>query len=99
MPARIRQRAPARPAAGRTWRRLRLRVGRLPFEGRLDRGDVDFLHRHHRVEGASGGCDVGADGGVKQDAWRDLPGEAPPVLTPAAGALLAAVLDDRVPVA
>ena len=35
----------------------------------------------------------------RADAWSDLPGEAPPVLAPAAGAFLAAVVDDRVPVA
>src|SRR5262249_17890040 len=33
-----------------------------------------------------------------QDARRDLPGEAPAVLAPAASALLAAVADDGVPV-
>src|SRR3954468_24196467 len=76
-----------------------LRVDRLPSEGRLDRGDVDLLHGHHRVEGPFGRCGVRAGGGVEQDAWSDLPGEAPAVLAPTAGAFLAAVVDDRVPVA
>ena len=64
----------------------------------LDGGDVDLLHRHHRVErplrlGSAGRERLG------QCARRDLPREAPAVLAPAAGALLAAVADDGVPVA
>src|SRR5581483_9824761 len=46
-----------------------------------------------------GRCGVRVVEGVEKNAWRDLPGEAPPVLAPAAGALLAAVVDERVPVA
>src|SRR5438128_355421 len=65
---------------------------------RLDRGDVDLLHRHHRLERTL--C-LGAASRKRrsQRAGRDLPGEAPAVLAPAALALLAAVADDRVPVA
>src|SRR5206468_798495 len=36
---------------------------------------------------------------VHQPLGRDLPGEAPRVLAPAAGALLAAILGDRIPIA
>src|SRR5688572_9935648 len=63
---------------------------------RLDRGDVDFLHRHHRLEGALG---LGATccERVGQRARGDLPGEAPAVLAPTALAFLAAIADDRVP--
>ena len=41
---------------------------------------------------------VGTRRQVEQPSWRDLPGEAPAVLAPAAGALAAAVAHDRVPV-
>lgn len=60
-------------------------------------GDVDLVHFHHRGEGALG---FGAAGGqcVHQYARGDLPGDAPPVLAPAAVAWLAAVADDRIPV-
>ena len=79
---------------------------RIDFEGRrasaasrrLDRGDVDLLHRHHRLERALGLSAAGRHR-VGQHARSDLPGEAPAVLAPAARALLAAVADDRVPVA
>src|SRR4051812_4445289 len=74
-------------------------VGGLPSQSGLDRGDVDFRHRHHCVEGALGRCGVAAGGGFEQDTRCDLPGKAPPILAPAAGALLAAAVDDRVPVA
>src|SRR5438876_6706286 len=64
----------------------------------LDGGNVDFLHRHHRLEGmlrliATSRKRVG------QHARGDLPGEAPAVLAPATLAFLPAVVDDRVPVA
>src|SRR5947207_597716 len=64
----------------------------------LDGGDVDLLHRHHRLEGTS--CLSATDRkGIRQRAWCDLPGEAPSVLAPTASAFLAAIADDRVPVA
>src|SRR6187431_2353947 len=64
----------------------------------LDRGDVDLLHRHHRLEGAL--CLIATSRKrVIEHARGDLPGEAPAVLAPAALAFLAAVADDRVPVA
>src|SRR5512143_1121951 len=64
----------------------------------LDDGDVDLLHRHHRLEGTL--C-LGTTRGkrIGQRARSDLPREAPAVLAPTARALLAAVADDRVPVA
>ena len=64
----------------------------------IDPGDVDLLHLHHRLERplrlrAAGGHRLG------QGARRDLPGNAPLVLAPAAFAFLAAIADDGVPVA
>src|SRR5690606_3142610 len=66
---------------------------------RLDGGDVDLLHRHHRLECALGDRRVGAEDRFAQRNWGALPGDAPLVLAPAALAFLAAVVDDRVPVA
>src|SRR5215471_3638384 len=64
----------------------------------LDGGDVDFLHRHHGCEGAfclsATGCKR-----IDQHSRSDLPREAPAVLAPTALAFLAAIADDRVPVA
>src|SRR5258705_7136143 len=63
----------------------------------LDRGDVDLLHFHHRVECSL--CFSAADRQrLGQHAWRDLPGDAPFVLAPAALALLATIANDGVPV-
>ena len=61
----------------------------------LDRGDVDFLHVHHRIESAlrfiaTGGKRVG------QHARRDLPGNSPLIFAPPALALLSAITDDCV---
>src|SRR6202163_4050683 len=63
----------------------------------LDGGDVDLLHRHHRLEGTL--CLTATS--RKRIGWRargDLPGEAPAVLAPTALAFRAAIADDRVPV-
>ena len=57
------------------------------------------MHRHHRIERALGGRGIGVGNRLRQDNWRDLPGYSPFVLAPAARALLAAVADDRVPIA
>src|SRR5688572_9743512 len=73
------------------------RRGRPPPRG-LDGGDVDLLHRHHRFEGTLGLIATSGER-VGQHARGDLPGEAPPVLAPAALTLLAAVANDGVPVA
>ena len=64
---------------------------------RLYRGNVNLLHRHHRVERAFGGCGIGAHHGVGEDAGGDLPRQAPAVFAPAALAFLPAVADDCVP--
>src|ERR1700704_1237282 len=65
---------------------------------RFDRGDVDFLHAHHGLERAL--CFIAAGRHrLRQHARRDLPGDAPFVLAPAARTLLAAIADDGVPVA
>src|SRR4051794_393214 len=63
-----------------------LRIDGLPAHSRLDLGDVDLLHRHHRLERALGRGLVGVAVGLEQGARRDLPGEAPSVLAPAAHA-------------
>src|ERR1700760_896762 len=65
---------------------------------RLDRGDVNFLHRHHRLECALGFIAAGRHR-LHQHARRDLPGNAPFVLAPAACAFLPAIADDGVPIA
>src|SRR3954453_7138113 len=64
----------------------------------LDRGDVDLPHRHHGFHGALRGGAIRVGRRLEQHARRDLPGEAPAVLAPAASALLATIADDRVPV-
>src|SRR6185295_8929562 len=64
---------------------------------RLDCSDVDLSHFHHRIERALGGSGIGDR--FRQGDRRNLPGQSPFVLAPAARALLAAVADDRVPVA
>src|SRR5947207_5065685 len=63
----------------------------------LDGGDVDLLHRHHRLEGALCLTATGRKR-IGERARRDLPGEAPAVLAPTALAFRAAIADDRVPV-
>src|SRR5512143_3230297 len=66
---------------------------------RLDCGDVDLVHLHHRIERALCGSAIGIGDRFCQGDRRNLPGQSPPVLAPATRALLAAVADDRVPVA
>src|SRR6516165_2691321 len=64
---------------------------------RLNRGDVDFLHFHHRIENAL--CFIAASRKrVGQHAWRNLPGNSPLIFAPPALALLSAITDDCVPV-
>src|SRR5213075_965650 len=65
------------------WKRapVSLRIDALAADGRLDRRDVDLLHRHHRLEGALGGVAAPVEG-IDQHARRDLPGKAPFVLAP-----------------
>src|SRR3954470_11896993 len=66
---------------------------------RLDCSDVDLLHLHHGVEHALSGSGVGTGDGLRQHDRRNLPGQSPFVLAPAAHTLLAAIADNRVPVA
>src|SRR5712671_2260378 len=65
---------------------------------RFDRGDVDFPHAHHGIECTLRFIAAGRQR-LHQHAWRDLPGDAPPVLAPAARTLLASIADDGIPVA
>ena len=65
---------------------------------RLDRRDVDLPHLHHRVKRALGNGRIGIGDRLGQSDWRDLPGQSPSILAPAAFALPAAVTDDCVPV-
>src|SRR4249920_1789385 len=65
---------------------------------RFDCSDVDLFHLQHRIERALGGSGVGIGYRSRQSDRRNLPGQAPFVLAPAAGILFAAVADDGVPV-
>src|SRR4051794_32358318 len=65
---------------------------------RFDRGDVDFPHIHHGVKRAFCFSAAGSHG-LGQHARRDLPGDAPSVLAPAACTFLAAIADDGIPIA
>src|SRR3979490_717559 len=65
---------------------------------RFDRGDVDFLHAQHGSECAFCFSAAGRHR-LHQHARRDLPGDAPLVLAPAARTLLASIADNGVPVA
>src|SRR5574338_738177 len=76
-----------------------LRIRGLALQRGLDPGDVDLAHGHHRLERALGRGSVRIVHRLQQHARGDLPGEAPLVLAPAAGAFLAAIADDGVPVA
>src|SRR4051794_32248806 len=76
-----------------------LRIDALARDCRFDLGDVDLLHRHHRFECPLGGAAIGIVHRLEQHARSDLPGKAPVVLAPAALAFLAAIADNRVPVA
>src|SRR6186713_1784718 len=64
----------------------------------LNGGDVDLLHWHHCLERALCLIATGRQR-IDQHTRGDLPGETPAVLAPAALAFLAAIADDRVPVA
>src|SRR5213592_2902240 len=85
----------------KTWGRVDADLARRRSSAasrRLDGGDVDLLHRHHRLEGALGLSAAGRQR-VGQHARGDLPREAPAVLAPTARAFLAAIADNRIPVA
>src|SRR5437868_3047203 len=87
------------PSSERKTAPVSLRIDRLSGGGCLDLCNVDLAHRHHRLERARGRGLVRIVVGLEQRTRRDLPREAPFVLAPAAGAFLAAILRDRVPVA
>src|SRR3954462_4888053 len=79
---------------GRRW----VNRGPSAAPSRLDRGDVDFRHIHHRIKRAF--CFIAAGSHrLGQHARRDLPGDAPFVPAPTARTFLAAIADDGVPVA
>ena len=65
---------------------------------RFDCSDVDLFHLHHRIERALGGGGIGIGYRSRQCQRRNLPGQTPFVLAPAAVILFAAVADDGVPV-
>src|SRR5690606_15918103 len=66
--------------------------------GRIDRGDVNLAHRQHRLERAARLL-TAARQCLQHRAGGDLPVDSPAVPAPAALAGLAAVSNDRVPVA
>src|SRR5436190_3050810 len=87
------------PSSERKTAPVSLRIDALALESGFDPGDVDLVHRHHRLECALGGGAVGVVHRLEEHARRDLPRKAPLVPAPAAHAFLAAIADDRVPVA
>src|SRR5262245_45534343 len=71
---------------------------RLSPPSLFDGGDVDLLHRHHRLEGALG-LAASSRKRVGEHTGSNLPGQAPAILAPPALTFVAAIADDRVPVA
>lgn len=66
----------------------------------LNRRDIDLAHIHHRRIGPLGGSGSEATGDrLHQHTRRDLPGDAPAILAPAAGAFLTAIAHNRIPIA
>jgi hypothetical protein len=61
----------------------------------LDGGDVDFPHRHHRLEGALGGSTIRVGDRFHQGVRRDPTRHAVFVLAPSARAFATADADDR----
>src|SRR3989442_9032933 len=66
---------------------------------RLDCSDVDLFHLHHRIERALGGSNIRIGNRSREGGRRNLPGQSPFILAPAARTLFAVVTNDRVPVA
>src|SRR5882724_12458151 len=64
----------------------------------FDFRDVDFLHFHHRGKSALG-FRAARGHRAGEGAGRDLPGQSPAILAPAAGAFLATIANDGIPVA
>src|SRR3954462_9792673 len=65
---------------------------------RFDCSDIDLSHSHHRFKRALCLVTPGRHC-FHQYTRRDLPRHAPLVLAPPAGTLLAAILDDGIPIA
>src|SRR5437868_6740300 len=86
------------PSSDRKTAPVSLRISAHTFDRSLECGDVDLVHRHHRLEGALAPF-AGRAGQLQQPLRGDLPGIAPLVLAPAAHALFAATFGDGVPVA
>jgi hypothetical protein len=59
---------------------------------------ASLCHLHHRIERALGGSGIGIADRLCQRQRRNLPGQTPFVLAPAAHTRFAAVPDDRIPV-
>src|SRR4029079_18885176 len=83
---------------GRPCRSCRFECATSPTARRLDGRDVDLSHFHHRIERALRSSRIGVGYRLSQCDRRNLPGQSPSVLAPAARALFAAVPYDRVPV-
>src|SRR5438270_1614999 len=86
------------PSSDRNTAPVSLRIGADAFDGRLERRDVDLVHRHHRLEGTLAPFARRA-GQLQQPLRGDLPGIAPLVLAPATHALFAATFGNGVPIA
>ena len=69
----------------------------LAAPGSLDDGDIDLPHLHHGFKSPFGRRAVRVGNGCGQHTRRDLPGQPPAVLAPAALTLLAAIADDGIP--
>lgn len=79
------------------FRRARFELAISFASRRLDCSDVDLFHLQHGIDRALG--DSGIGDRFRQSDRRDLPGQSPFVLAPAAHALLTTVADDRVIIA
>src|SRR5438309_5798760 len=86
------------PSSDRKTAPVSLRIRADAFDGGLERGNVDLVHRHHRLESALAAFARSA-GQLQQSLRGDLPGITPLVLAPSAHALFAAIFGDGIPVA
>src|SRR5690625_3873392 len=72
---------------------------RLAVHGPFNSSNVDLCHLHHRGEHTLGHGRDREREALKEDRWRNLPRHAQPVLAPATGTSLPAVVDDGMPIA